>query len=385
MPRYIGKPIPRLEDARLITGRGRYTDDIPPTDAAWAHMLRSPHAHARISAIHIDAARGRPGVLAVLTAADYQADGHKESPTFPTRPTRSSRRSPPSALTSSSTSTRNRCWPPIACASSASRWQLIVARDARAGARRRRSDRGRLRAPSRRGLDCGRTCAFGAAIVARRAGQHQPARAFRRRRAVERAFRRGRAGHRARVREPAHRQLQMEPRAASGIYDAAERSPHADRRQPGRGAPSRQLERGARRATRQAARDHRPTSAAASVPQPALSGIRAGGLGGKAPAPAGALEQRPQRGLPVGLPGPRHQRAHRRRVRPSRQAPGARAIGSTAIWAPIRPPSCRSTTIAGSRPPSTTCARSMCMCAACSPTRRPPARFAAPAGRKRCS
>ena len=77
MPRYIGKPIPRLEDARLVTGRGRYTNDIPPADAAWAYVLRSPHAHARIAAIRVDAARRRPGVLAVLTASDYEADGHK--------------------------------------------------------------------------------------------------------------------------------------------------------------------------------------------------------------------------------------------------------------------------------------------------------------------
>src|SRR5277367_936413 len=77
MPRYIGKPIPRLEDERLITGHGRYTNDIPPPDAAWAYVLRSPHAHARIAAIRVDHARARPGVLAVLTAADYERDGHK--------------------------------------------------------------------------------------------------------------------------------------------------------------------------------------------------------------------------------------------------------------------------------------------------------------------
>jgi carbon-monoxide dehydrogenase large subunit len=77
MPRFIGKSIPRLEDERFVTGRGRYTNDIPPPDACWAHVLRSPHAHARIVAIRLDAARARPGVLAVLTAADYARDGHK--------------------------------------------------------------------------------------------------------------------------------------------------------------------------------------------------------------------------------------------------------------------------------------------------------------------
>jgi carbon-monoxide dehydrogenase large subunit len=77
MPRFIGKSIPRLEDERFVTGRGRYTNDIPPPDACWAHVLRSPHAHARIRSIRLEAVRARPGVLAVLTAADYARDGHK--------------------------------------------------------------------------------------------------------------------------------------------------------------------------------------------------------------------------------------------------------------------------------------------------------------------
>src|SRR5918999_3297362 len=72
---YIGQPIPRLEDLRLVTGKGRYTDDVAPPNACWAFVLRSPHAHADLRAIHADQARRRPGVLAILTAADSQADG----------------------------------------------------------------------------------------------------------------------------------------------------------------------------------------------------------------------------------------------------------------------------------------------------------------------
>src|ERR1700731_2352209 len=83
MPRFIGKSIPRLEDARFVTGRGRYTNDIPPPDACFAHVLRSPRAHARISAIRIEAARACRGVLAVPTAADYERDGPKGIPQFP--------------------------------------------------------------------------------------------------------------------------------------------------------------------------------------------------------------------------------------------------------------------------------------------------------------
>jgi carbon-monoxide dehydrogenase large subunit len=82
MPRFIGKSIPRLEDERFVTGRGRYTNDIPPPDACFAYVLRSPHAHAGIRSIRTETARARPGVLAVLTAADYAHDGHNGIPQF---------------------------------------------------------------------------------------------------------------------------------------------------------------------------------------------------------------------------------------------------------------------------------------------------------------
>jgi carbon-monoxide dehydrogenase large subunit len=77
LPKYIGAPLPRLEDRRLITGAGRYTDDVPFAGAAHAAFIRSPYAHARIGAIRTGAALGAPGVIAVLTAADYLADGHR--------------------------------------------------------------------------------------------------------------------------------------------------------------------------------------------------------------------------------------------------------------------------------------------------------------------
>jgi aerobic carbon-monoxide dehydrogenase large subunit len=73
----IGKPLPRVEDLRLVAGRGRYTDDIHPDGACWAFVLRSPHAHAVIRSVDTATAKHVPGVLAVLTAADYRADGHR--------------------------------------------------------------------------------------------------------------------------------------------------------------------------------------------------------------------------------------------------------------------------------------------------------------------
>ena len=48
----IGKPVPRKEDARLVTGKGCYSDDFNLPGQAYACMVRSPHAHARLR--HID-------------------------------------------------------------------------------------------------------------------------------------------------------------------------------------------------------------------------------------------------------------------------------------------------------------------------------------------
>ena len=73
---FIGQSIPRREDERLTTGKGRYTSDLIPRDAAHVAFVRAPIAHARIIAIRTDAARAMPGVLAVLTAHDYATDGH---------------------------------------------------------------------------------------------------------------------------------------------------------------------------------------------------------------------------------------------------------------------------------------------------------------------
>jgi carbon-monoxide dehydrogenase large subunit len=71
----IGQSLPRSEDLRLVRGLGRYTDDIRPPGQAALVVLRSPHAHARITAIDTAAARAAPGVLAVLTGADAAREG----------------------------------------------------------------------------------------------------------------------------------------------------------------------------------------------------------------------------------------------------------------------------------------------------------------------
>ncbi len=84
----IGQPVVRKEDARLLAGRGRFSDDVNLDGQAYAAMLRSPHAHARIDSVDAEAAAAVPGVLAVLTGADLLADGlasipHRPAPTTP--------------------------------------------------------------------------------------------------------------------------------------------------------------------------------------------------------------------------------------------------------------------------------------------------------------
>jgi carbon-monoxide dehydrogenase large subunit len=79
----IGKPLRRKEDLRLLTGSGRYSDDVNLPGQAYAHVLRSPHAHARIRSIDTAAAQAMPGVLAVLTGEDVTADGLKDIPHTP--------------------------------------------------------------------------------------------------------------------------------------------------------------------------------------------------------------------------------------------------------------------------------------------------------------
>jgi len=66
----VGTRTLRKEDARFLTGRGRYVDDINPRGLLHIHFLRSPHAHAAIRAIATSAAREASGVFAVLTGAD---------------------------------------------------------------------------------------------------------------------------------------------------------------------------------------------------------------------------------------------------------------------------------------------------------------------------
>ena len=76
----IGQGVPRFEDPRLVRGGGRYIDDVAYPGMAFGVVLRSPHGHAKVLSIKTDNARAAPGVLAVITAADWKKAGLGELP-----------------------------------------------------------------------------------------------------------------------------------------------------------------------------------------------------------------------------------------------------------------------------------------------------------------
>lgn len=71
----VGQPVRRNEDPRLLTGRGKFNDDLPRAGEAVGFVLRSPHAHADIRSIDVSSAKEMPGVLGILTGQDLADDG----------------------------------------------------------------------------------------------------------------------------------------------------------------------------------------------------------------------------------------------------------------------------------------------------------------------
>ena len=76
----IGQAATRYEDDRLLSGEGRYVDDVNIEDQCYAAFVRSPHAHAKITSIDTTNASSLPGVLAIYTAADLKAEGIGDIP-----------------------------------------------------------------------------------------------------------------------------------------------------------------------------------------------------------------------------------------------------------------------------------------------------------------
>src|SRR5712671_1089039 len=77
-----GNSVKRLEDQRLLTGKGQFIDDKPEEGALWLYLLRSPHAHAKIASIDTKPAAEMPGVEAVYTGADLITDDIGTIPTL---------------------------------------------------------------------------------------------------------------------------------------------------------------------------------------------------------------------------------------------------------------------------------------------------------------
>jgi len=71
--RYFGASVARVEDPRLLRGSGRFVDDIKLPGLLHAALVRSPHAHARITAVQLEAARALPGVAGVFGYEDLAA------------------------------------------------------------------------------------------------------------------------------------------------------------------------------------------------------------------------------------------------------------------------------------------------------------------------
>jgi carbon-monoxide dehydrogenase large subunit len=80
--RFVGQAVPRKEDPRLLTGRGRYVDDVRVPGMVHAHFVRSDVARARITKLDVSAARSAPGVVAVLTADDLNPSAGPMVPTL---------------------------------------------------------------------------------------------------------------------------------------------------------------------------------------------------------------------------------------------------------------------------------------------------------------
>lgn len=72
--RFVGAPVPRKEDARLLRGETRFVDGIVVPGALWMALVRSPYANARVARVDLEAARGAEGVVAAFSGAELQGE-----------------------------------------------------------------------------------------------------------------------------------------------------------------------------------------------------------------------------------------------------------------------------------------------------------------------
>src|SRR5688572_8759117 len=70
--KYVGRPMKRREDRRLLLGAGKFVDDLRPAECLSVVFVRSPHGHARIRRLDVEAVRRAPGVVAVVTGDEVR-------------------------------------------------------------------------------------------------------------------------------------------------------------------------------------------------------------------------------------------------------------------------------------------------------------------------
>ena len=323
-PQGFGRPVPRKEDARLVTGRGRFSDDFNLPGQAHAHLVRSPHAHARILSIEAAAALAVPGVLAVLTGRDAAADGlasipHKPVPTNPNEFPLGGREGGRVLVTPH---------PPLAADVARFAGEavaMVIAETAAGGGGRGRARAGRLRAAAvghrhPRGGRARRARPLERARLEPVRGLGRGRRARRRRR-----LRVGRAHRPARHLGAAHHRRAHGAARGPRRLRRADRALHALRRLGRRGAAEGRSRGGAGRAGGGGARGGRGRGRQLRHAEQLLSRVRAGRVGGAAPRPAGEVDVRAPRGVPDRLPGARprlRDGAGPRRGRPLPRAPG---------------------------------------------------------------
>ena len=316
----IGQPVRRTEDRRLLTGRGCFADDLRPPGVVHAVLLRAPHAHARITAIDTAAARAAPGVHAVLTGADYQADGlgpipHNVALLAP--PDVAARlRGPAPSVTPH--------WPlPPAQVRFAGEAVAMVVADSIAQAKDAAEHITVRYAPLPAVARAADAVQPGAPLLWDQAPGNLSAEIeVGDEAATDTAF--ARAAHVVRLDTwvPRVTGVPMEPRTTTAALRSRHRAHHPAHRQRPRGRQAANRSRAdAGRAARAGAGDLRRHGRQFRHPQLLLPGIRAGFLGRAPPRPAGEMDLRAERILPHRLPGPRPRRAGGAGARRGRHLP----------------------------------------------------------------
>ena len=339
----IGQPVRRREDLRLLTGRGRYSDDINVPGQAYAVMVRSPHAHALIRSIDVAAASAAPGVLAVLTGHDLLADGLKPIP-------HAVRTGHPADIQLENTDGSPPFIPPhYPMAADEVRHVgdivAMVVADSLAAAK----DAAELRRGGLRGTAGGgpfprtrsprtRRCAWSdaASNVCLDAEVGDAA-------ATEAAF--AAAAHVVRFEHlgAAHRRRDDGAARGDRRVRRRDRTLHAARRRRRRGAAAARHGGGARRRGRAGAHGDARCRRQFRHARRIQSGIRAGRLGGAARRPPGEVDLRAQRGIPVRLSGARPDGRCRTGARCARARSWRCAAPTSSTAAPIPSRSARCT------------------------------------------